>query len=51
MELGAAVPQVIAHRVARMAIAGASPSARDRPTANRSHALAEDAQRRVAQLA
>jgi hypothetical protein len=30
MELGVAVPQVIAHRVARMAIAGASPSARDR---------------------
>lgn len=28
--LGVAVPQVIAHRVARMAIAGASPSARDR---------------------
>ena len=30
IELGVAVPQVIAHRVARMAIAGASPSARDR---------------------
>jgi hypothetical protein len=30
MALGVAVPQVIAHRVARMAIAGASPSARDR---------------------
>ena len=30
MELGVAVPQVIAHRIARMAIAGASPSARDR---------------------
>jgi hypothetical protein len=30
LELGFAVPQVIAHRVARMAIAGASPSARDR---------------------
>src|SRR5688572_8756289 len=30
MELGVAVPQVIAHRVARMVIAGASPSARDR---------------------
>jgi hypothetical protein len=29
-ELGVAVPQVIAHRVARMAVAGASPSARDR---------------------
>jgi hypothetical protein len=30
LELGVAVPQVIAYRVARMAIAGASPSARDR---------------------
>jgi hypothetical protein len=30
MELGVAVPQVIAHRVARMALVGASPSARDR---------------------
>lgn len=30
MGLGVAVPQVIAHRVARMAIAGAAPSARDR---------------------
>lgn len=30
IELGIAVPQVIAHRVARMAISGASPSARDR---------------------
>ena len=30
IELGVAVPQVIAYRVARMAIAGASPSARDR---------------------
>jgi hypothetical protein len=30
MALGVAVPQVIAHRVARMALAGASPSARDR---------------------
>ena len=29
-ELGIAAPQVIAHRVARMAAAGASPSARDR---------------------
>jgi len=29
-ELGIAAPQVIAHRVARMALAGASPSARDR---------------------
>jgi hypothetical protein len=29
-ELGIAAPQVIAHRVARMARAGASPSARDR---------------------
>lgn len=29
-ELGIAAPQVIAHRVARMASAGASPSARDR---------------------
>jgi hypothetical protein len=29
-ELGVAAPQVIAHRLARMAIAGASPSARDR---------------------
>ena len=29
-ELGMAAPQVIAHRVARMASAGASPSARDR---------------------
>ena len=30
VELGFAVPQVIAHRLARMAAAGASPSARDR---------------------
>lgn len=30
IDLGIAAPQVIAHRVARMAIAGASPSARDR---------------------
>lgn len=30
IELGVAVPQVIAHRVARMALAGASPSTRDR---------------------
>jgi hypothetical protein len=30
IELGVAVPQVIAHRVARMVIAGASPRARDR---------------------
>jgi hypothetical protein len=30
VELGVAVPQIIAHRVARMALAGASPSARDR---------------------
>lgn len=30
LELGVAVPQVIAHRVARIAIAGASPSALDR---------------------
>ena len=30
MALGIAAPQVIAHRVARMAMAGASPSARDR---------------------
>jgi hypothetical protein len=29
-ELAVAAPQVVAHRVARMAIAGASPSARDR---------------------
>jgi hypothetical protein len=29
-ELGFAVPQVVAHRLARMALAGASPSARDR---------------------
>ena len=29
-ELGAAVPQVIGHRVTRMALAGLSPSARDR---------------------
>lgn len=29
-ELAVAVPQVIAHRVTRMAIAGSSPSARDR---------------------
>jgi hypothetical protein len=35
MELGVAVPQVIAHRVARMAIAGASPSARDRKELHR----------------
>lgn len=30
VELGVAVPQVIAHRMARMALAGASPSSRDR---------------------
>ena len=30
LELGIAAPQVIAHRVARMASAGTSPSARDR---------------------
>jgi hypothetical protein len=30
INLGVAVPQVIAHRLARMAIAGAAPSARDR---------------------
>jgi hypothetical protein len=30
LELGIAVPQVIAHRMARMALASASPSARDR---------------------
>ena len=30
VDLGFAVPQVIAHRVARMMIAGGSPSARDR---------------------
>jgi hypothetical protein len=30
VDLGFAVPQVIAHRVARMMVAGASPSARDR---------------------
>jgi len=30
LALGVAAPQVIAHRVARMALAGASPSARDR---------------------
>jgi hypothetical protein len=30
IELGMAVPQVMAHRLTRMAIAGASPSARDR---------------------
>jgi len=30
IELGVAVPQVVAHRVARMVVAGASPSARDR---------------------
>jgi hypothetical protein len=30
LELGVAAPQVIAHRLARMALAGASPSARDR---------------------
>lgn len=29
-QLGAAVPQVVAHRVARMALAGPLPSARDR---------------------
>jgi hypothetical protein len=29
-ELGMAVPQVVAHRVARMALAGPAPSARDR---------------------
>jgi hypothetical protein len=30
VKLGVAVPQVMAHRLARMAAAGASPSARDR---------------------
>lgn len=30
LELGVAAPQVVAHRLARMASAGASPSARDR---------------------
>ena len=30
LKLGVAVPQVIAHRLARMALAGGSPSARDR---------------------
>jgi len=30
MELAVAVPQVMAHRLSRMALAGASPSARDR---------------------
>ena len=30
MELGLAVPEVVAHRVARMALAGSSPSASDR---------------------
>ena len=30
MELGLAVPEVVVHRVARMALAGASPSRRDR---------------------
>lgn len=30
VELGVVVPQVVAHRVARMAMAGTSPSARDR---------------------
>lgn len=35
IELGVAVPQVIAHRVARMVIAGGSPSARDRKELHR----------------
>lgn len=35
IELGVAVPQVIAHRVARMAIAGATPTARDRKELHR----------------
>ena len=35
IELGVAVPQVIAHRVARMAMAGATPSARDRKEIHR----------------
>jgi hypothetical protein len=30
IDLGLAVPQVVAHRLAQMALAGASPSARDR---------------------
>jgi hypothetical protein len=30
LELAVAVPQVVAHRVGRMALAGSSPSARDR---------------------
>ena len=30
LELGVAAPQVVAHRLARMAAAGAAPSARDR---------------------
>jgi hypothetical protein len=30
IELAVAVPQVVAHRVGRMAVAGSSPSARDR---------------------
>jgi hypothetical protein len=30
IDLGLAVPQVVAHRVARMALAGLSPSMRDR---------------------
>ena len=30
VDLGFAVPQVMAHRIARMALAGSSPSARDR---------------------
>ena len=35
IDLGFAVPQVIAHRVARMAMAGATPSARDRKEIHR----------------
>lgn len=35
IELGFAVPQVIAHRAARMAMAGATPSARDRKEIHR----------------
>jgi len=35
IQLGIAVPQVIAHRVARIALAGGSPSARDRKELHR----------------
>ena len=35
IDLGVAVPQVIAHRVLRMVIAGAAPSARDRKELHR----------------